>query len=245
MDFNFTDEQEQFARCAASLSRQRIQLRRAAEDRGVGRRACRCEALARVHRTRPDRVAGAGSAGRLRWRRIRHARRHAGAWPGARRRAVLGDGGGHRGAAAGRVRRRTRCWNARRRAKSSWRWHFTSRVLATTSSTSDTTARAEGDAFALTGEKSIVQHGAQADHWIVPARLDGEIALFRVARDAAGAEVTDYRTIDGQRAATLKFTGTPATRLGDAHVGAATLRTDRRLRDAAACAPKPSAHSMR
>ena len=86
-----------------------------------------------------------------------------------------------------------------------------------------TTARAEGDAFALTGEKSIVQHAAQADHWIVPARLDGEIALFLIARDAAGAEVTEYRTIDGQRAATLKFTGTPATRLGDAHVGAATF----------------------
>jgi alkylation response protein AidB-like acyl-CoA dehydrogenase len=86
-----------------------------------------------------------------------------------------------------------------------------------------TTARPEGDAFALTGEKSIVQHAAQANHWIVPARLDGEIALFLIARDAAGAEVTEYRTIDGQRAATLKFTGTPATRLGDAHVGAATF----------------------
>jgi alkylation response protein AidB-like acyl-CoA dehydrogenase len=85
------------------------------------------------------------------------------------------------------------------------------------------TARPDGDAFVLTGEKSIVQHGAQADFWIVPARLDGELALFVIARDAANADVTEYRTIDGQRAATLKFAATPAERLGGAHVGAATF----------------------
>jgi alkylation response protein AidB-like acyl-CoA dehydrogenase len=85
------------------------------------------------------------------------------------------------------------------------------------------TARPDGDAFVLTGEKSIVQHGAEADFWIVPARLDGEVALFVIARDAANADVTGYRTIDGLRAATLKFADTPATRLGDAHTGAATF----------------------
>lgn len=83
-----------------------------------------------------------------------------------------------------------------------------------------TTARAEGDTYALTGAKSIVQHGAQADYWIVPARLDGEIALFVIARDAVNTEIIDYRTIDGQRAATLGFADTPATPLG---TGAATL----------------------
>jgi alkylation response protein AidB-like acyl-CoA dehydrogenase len=85
----------------------------------------------------------------------------------------------------------------------------------------DTTARETGDGFALTGAKSVVQHGAQADYWIVPARLAGEVALFVVARDAKGVEVQDYRTIDGQRAATLKFDGAHARRLGDASVGAA------------------------
>ncbi|SAL37937.1 acyl-CoA dehydrogenase [Caballeronia terrestris] len=83
-----------------------------------------------------------------------------------------------------------------------------------------TTARAEGDTYSLTGEKSIVEHGAQADYWIVPARLDGEITLFVIARDAVNTKVIDYRTIDGQRAATLRFTDTPATPLG---TGAATL----------------------
>jgi alkylation response protein AidB-like acyl-CoA dehydrogenase len=54
----------------------------------------------------------------------------------------------------------------------------------------------------------------------VPARLDGEITLFVIARDAVNTQVIDYRTIDGQRAATLRFTDTPATLLG---TGAATL----------------------
>ncbi|MDI7046727.1 acyl-CoA dehydrogenase, partial [Escherichia coli] len=61
------------------------------------------------------------------------------------------------------------------------------------------------------------------DYWIVPARFNGEIALFVVARDAAGVKITDYRTIDGQRAATLRFEGTPARRLTGKHAGAAAL----------------------
>jgi alkylation response protein AidB-like acyl-CoA dehydrogenase len=87
----------------------------------------------------------------------------------------------------------------------------------------ETTATRQGNGYALTGKKSVVQHGAQADFWIVPARLDGEIALFVVGRTAQNAQVTDYRTIDGQRAATLSFDATPARRLAGAHAGAATL----------------------
>jgi alkylation response protein AidB-like acyl-CoA dehydrogenase len=87
----------------------------------------------------------------------------------------------------------------------------------------ETMAIAQDDHYLLDGTKSVVQHGAQADHWIVPARVNGEIAFFVVARNAAGADVTDYRTIDGQRAATLKFTQTPARRLDGEQTGAATL----------------------
>ena len=86
----------------------------------------------------------------------------------------------------------------------------------------ETQAKETGDGFALTGVKSVVQHGGQADYWIVPARLAGAVALFVVARDAQGVEVSDYRTIDGQRAATLMFKEAYARRLGDAHAGAAT-----------------------
>jgi len=87
----------------------------------------------------------------------------------------------------------------------------------------ETTATKQGDGYVLTGRKSVVQHGAQADYWIVPARLDGEIALFIIDRAAQNAQVTDYRTIDGQRAATLSFDATPARRLAGKHAGAATL----------------------
>ncbi|AUT68849.1 acyl-CoA dehydrogenase family protein [Paraburkholderia hospita] len=87
----------------------------------------------------------------------------------------------------------------------------------------ETTATRQGDGYALSGTKSVVQHGAQADYWIVPARLDGEIALFVVARDAANTQLTDYRTIDGQRAATLAFDATPARKLNGRHAGAAAL----------------------
>jgi len=87
----------------------------------------------------------------------------------------------------------------------------------------DTTATQQGEHYALSGKKSVVLHGAQADHWIVPARLNGEIALFVVARDAAGTQVADYRTIDGQRAASLSFESTAARRLSGQHAGAAAL----------------------
>ncbi|WOD19048.1 acyl-CoA dehydrogenase family protein [Paraburkholderia kirstenboschensis] len=86
-----------------------------------------------------------------------------------------------------------------------------------------TAATSQGEQHTLTGTKSVVLHGAQANYWIVPARSSGEIALFIVARDAAGVKVTDYRTIDGQRAATLEFDGTPARRLSGQHSGAAAL----------------------
>ncbi|MFM0732184.1 acyl-CoA dehydrogenase [Paraburkholderia sediminicola] len=87
----------------------------------------------------------------------------------------------------------------------------------------ETAASGQGEQQTLTGTKSVVLHGAQADYWIVPARLNGEIALFVVARDAVGVKVTDYRTIDGQRAATLNFVGTPARQLTGKYAGAAAL----------------------
>jgi alkylation response protein AidB-like acyl-CoA dehydrogenase len=88
----------------------------------------------------------------------------------------------------------------------------------------NTKATLQGGQYKLDGTKSVVPHGAQADYWIVPALVNtGEIALFIVGRDAAGVDITDYRTIDGQRAATLQFTQTPARALKGAHAGAPTL----------------------
>ncbi|WJF91575.1 acyl-CoA dehydrogenase [Paraburkholderia bonniea] len=89
-----------------------------------------------------------------------------------------------------------------------------------------TVATQQDGQMVLNGVKAIVQHGAQADAWIVPARLgsgEGEIALFIVARDAVGAEALDYRTIDGQRASTLTLRNTPGRRLESSESAAAIL----------------------
>jgi alkylation response protein AidB-like acyl-CoA dehydrogenase len=74
-----------------------------------------------------------------------------------------------------------------------------------------TTAQANADGFVLNGVKTVVLHGAQAGYLIVSARtsggqrdLDG-ISLFVVPRDSAGLTVKDYRTLDCLRAADISF----------------------------------------
>jgi alkylation response protein AidB-like acyl-CoA dehydrogenase len=74
-----------------------------------------------------------------------------------------------------------------------------------------TSARAQDGGYVLNGRKTMVVHGAQAGRLIVSARthggqrdLDG-ISLFVLAPDAPGVTLLDYRTIDGQRAADLQL----------------------------------------
>jgi alkylation response protein AidB-like acyl-CoA dehydrogenase len=75
------------------------------------------------------------------------------------------------------------------------------------------TAQEQGGGFVLNGVKTVVIHGGQAGAFIVSARSGGEqrdkggISLFVVPADTKGVKVTDYRTIDGQRAATVQFSG--------------------------------------
>jgi len=84
-----------------------------------------------------------------------------------------------------------------------------------------TTARAGADGYVLNGAKSVVVHGAQAGMLIVSARSAGAqrglegVSLFVVPADADGVAVTDFRTLDGQRAANIVFTEVtvPATAL--------------------------------
>ena len=71
------------------------------------------------------------------------------------------------------------------------------------------TATPTGHALAAT--KSIVPAGDQADAFIVPAQLDGQLALFLVARTAAGVTTRGYGTQDGSRAAELTLDNAPAT----------------------------------
>ncbi|MEN9420428.1 MAG: hypothetical protein RI988_4049 [Pseudomonadota bacterium] len=79
-----------------------------------------------------------------------------------------------------------------------------------------TRAVAEGGGWRLSGAKSIVPAGDEADAFIVPARVSGAvdepagIALFLVERGAAGLTVGGHPTQDGARAAELTLQGTPA-----------------------------------
>lgn len=91
-----------------------------------------------------------------------------------------------------------------------------------------TTARAAGDGYVIDGGKTVVIHGGQAGALIVSARSAGAqrdtdgISLFVVPAGAAGVTVRDYRTIDGQRAATvtLREVAVPASALlGQAGAG--------------------------
>jgi alkylation response protein AidB-like acyl-CoA dehydrogenase len=76
-----------------------------------------------------------------------------------------------------------------------------------------TRAERDGDGWRLGGEKKVVLHGAQAGMLVVSARSAGAqrdpdgVTLFAVPRDAAGVHVTEYRMLDGQRAADVRFDG--------------------------------------
>jgi len=111
------------------------------------------------------------------------------------------------------------------------------------------TCRAEAAAdgtWRLTGTKSVVPAGDEADAWIVPARrdrtddgdgtnaADSATALFLVERDTAGAGVRGYPTQDGARAAELTLRDARATLLREDGASALQLAAD--IGIAAACA---------
>jgi alkylation response protein AidB-like acyl-CoA dehydrogenase len=83
----------------------------------------------------------------------------------------------------------------------------------------DTKAIQAGDAWTLSGTKSLVPIGDQADAFIVSARVSGAaddaqgIALFLVERAAAGVKTQGYALQDGSRAAEVTLADAPATLL--------------------------------
>ena len=71
--------------------------------------------------------------------------------------------------------------------------------------------RAEaGDIYNITAIKSIVPVGDKADAFLVPAMLDGKMAMFLVERTAEGVATAGYGTQNGGRAAELTLTAAPA-----------------------------------
>ena len=65
--------------------------------------------------------------------------------------------------------------------------------------------------YALTATKSIVSAGDQTDAFLVPAMVDGTLALFLVERASAGVTTRGYVTQDGARAAEVTLSNAAAT----------------------------------
>ncbi|MDR3453647.1 MAG: acyl-CoA dehydrogenase family protein [Rhodoferax sp.] len=68
-----------------------------------------------------------------------------------------------------------------------------------------------GTGWTVSASKSIVPAGDQADAFIVPATVDGKLALFLVERSAAGVGTRGYGTQDGGRAAEVTLKDAPAS----------------------------------
>ncbi len=94
----------------------------------------------------------------------------------------------------------------------------------------ETKAVKDGDAWRLTGQKSVVLHGEAADKIIVVARTAGDvrdengIGLFLVDASAEGLTRRGYPTQDGARAAELSLDNVPAEALGDPADGLPALK---------------------
>ena len=103
-----------------------------------------------------------------------------------------------------------------------------------------TRATVTGAGHVLSGTKSVVPAGDEADAFIVPARLSGAdddtagIGLFLVERGGAGVNVRGYPTQDGGRAAELTLAAAPATLICIEGYETVSLAVDVGL--AAACA---------
>jgi alkylation response protein AidB-like acyl-CoA dehydrogenase len=74
----------------------------------------------------------------------------------------------------------------------------------------ETQASGSGEAWTISGAKGVVPAGDQADAFLVPATVNGKIALFLVERKAGGVTTRGYGTQEGGRAAEVTFKAAPA-----------------------------------
>lgn len=96
-----------------------------------------------------------------------------------------------------------------------------------------TTAVKDGNDFVLTGKKSLVLNGGNADLLIIPARTAGDatdeqgITLFAVAADAEGMAIRSFATVDASTAAEIDLDAVriaPGNILGSVDAGFAALQ---------------------
>ena len=88
--------------------------------------------------------------------------------------------------------------------------------------------------WSLTATKNVVPVGDQADAFLVPATVNGAVALFLVARGASGVSTRGYGTQDGGRAADLILQNAPASLITTDGLAALELAVD--IGIAATCA---------
>jgi alkylation response protein AidB-like acyl-CoA dehydrogenase len=108
-----------------------------------------------------------------------------------------------------------------------------------------TRAAKEGAAYRISGEKRWVLNGHAADTIVVSARTSGDdrdaggVSLFAMDRDAPGVHIQPVKTMDGHRAAMLRFEGALVEedrRLGAEGAAAPALEAAIDMGAAAACA---------
>jgi alkylation response protein AidB-like acyl-CoA dehydrogenase len=73
----------------------------------------------------------------------------------------------------------------------------------------EATAVQQGTGWVVSGTKSLVPAGDQADAFLVPAAIAGKMALLLV-KSAASVTTSGYTTMDGSRAAEVVFSKAPA-----------------------------------
>jgi alkylation response protein AidB-like acyl-CoA dehydrogenase len=85
----------------------------------------------------------------------------------------------------------------------------------------ETRADRAGEGWSLTGAKTAVIDGYDADAWVVSALADGAPALFLVEKGASGLGAEKFAAVDSRNYARLTLSGTPAVRLGEGDASAA------------------------
>ena len=98
----------------------------------------------------------------------------------------------------------------------------------------ESTAVKTAQGYALNAQKSLVPAGDRADAFIVPAMLEGKLALFLLRRNAPGVTTSAYQTQNGSRAAEMEAQQSPATLITTEGICALELAAD--TASAAICA---------
>ncbi len=86
-------------------------------------------------------------------------------------------------------------------------------------------ARQEGAGWRLSGAKTAVIDGFDADGYLVSARAGGEAGVFLVQRGADGLDVERFASVDSRNYARIRLADAPSERLGEGDASAALAAT--------------------